>query len=305
MEVVKVLEILEFKQYRWLKPCINFSNKKCQAAKSSFEKDLFNLMSNSVYGKTMQNDRKHLNVRIVTNEIRAKKFIARPTFLSFNTISEEVAVIKLTKCDVLLNKPVFVGMAILDISKLQMYQFHYNTFVQTYGDRAKLLFTDTDSLCYLVQTDDLYKDMQGNLDCYDISDDPSDDPLHNKTNAKVIGKFKDESNGVPPLEFLGLRSKMYSLLLPNNKEKKTAKWIRRSYVANSILHEHYIHCMVKEEGTIADFNNLRSFKRSFKRMIHTTYITKAALSPYDDKRYLLDCKDSLAYGDYKIACFFW
>src|SRR6218665_662853 len=125
-------------------------------------------MNNSNYGKTFQNDRNHLNIRIVTSELRAKKFIAFLTFQSFKIINREVAVIKMMKSSVLLNKPIYVGMSILDISKLQKFNFHYDVIVKRYGDMAKLLFTDTDSLCYQVFTDDLGE----SLDCYDMSDYP-------------------------------------------------------------------------------------------------------------------------------------
>ena len=297
MEVVKIHKVLEFDQSKWLKPYIEFNTKQRQAATSPFEKDLFKLMNNSIYGKTLQNDRNHLNIRIVTSPLRAKKFIARPTFQSAKIINREVAVIKMMRSCVLLNKPIYVGMSILDISKLQMFNFHYDVIVKRYGDRAKLLFTDTDSLCYQIFTNDLYKDMAENLDCYDTSDYPKGHPLHDKKNAKVIGKFKDETNGVPPLEFVGLRSKMYSLLLPDDKEKKTAKGVKRSFVAKSIRHANYRDCLEKESMTLADFNNIRSIGHT----VHTTNIVKVALSPYDDKRYLLTSKSSLSYGHYKIA----
>src|SRR6218665_661455 len=173
--------------------------------------------------------------------------VARQTFQSFNIINEDVTVIKLTKPNVVLDKPIYVGMCILDLSKLHLYDFHYNHILSVYGERAKLLFTDTDSLTYHIRTDDLYKDMLEHLNVYDTSDYPVDHFLHSKTNAKVIGKFKDETNGVAPLEFVGLRSKMYSLLLPNNKEKKTAKGVKKSYVAKNIRHEHYKQCLFDEK----------------------------------------------------------
>src|SRR5678816_4255665 len=204
LKVVKIHKILEFDQSRWLKPYIEFNTVKRQAASNSFEKDLFKLMNNSVYGKTMQNNRRHLCVKLVTNERRAKRYIARPTFQSFSIINEDVTAIKLIKSDVLLDKPIYVGMSILDISKLHMYRFHYEHVQRIYGERAKLLFTDTDSLCYHIRTEDVYSDMYDHLDQYDTSDYPADHFLHSKTNAKVIGKFKDESNGQSPLEFVGL-----------------------------------------------------------------------------------------------------
>jgi hypothetical protein len=299
LKLVKIHKILEFEQSRWLKKYIDFNTAKRQVAKSAFEKDLFKLMNNSVFGKTMEQKRRHLEIRLVTNARRAKRFIARPTFQSFHIINEDLTVIKLTKSNVYLNKPLYAGMCILDISKLKMYSFHYEHIVPIYGDRAKLLFTDTDSLCYHIATDDVYSDMQKHSSEYDTSDYPADHFLYSRNNAKVIGKFKDETNAIPPLEFVGLRSKMYSLLLPGNKEKKTAKGIKKSYVSKRIRHDDYRNCVFKELPTTSNFFAIRSTNHE----LHTLEITKAALSPFDDKRFLVNSTDSYAYGHVNIALF--
>ena len=139
----------------------------------------------------MEQKRKHLDVRIVTDAVRAKRFIARPTYHSFHIVNDDVTIAKMIKSNVYLNKPLYVGMAILDLSKLKMYSFHYEHIVPMYGERARLLFTDTDSLCYHIKTEDVYVDMLFHLDEYDTYDYPSDHFLHSGTNAKVIGKFKD------------------------------------------------------------------------------------------------------------------
>src|SRR5688572_14037886 len=236
MKLVKIHKILELEQSRWLKRYIDFNTAKRQVAKSAFEEDLFKLMNNSVFGKTMEQKRRHLEIRLVTNARRAKRFIARPTFQSFQIINDDLTVVKLTKSNVYLNKPLYAGMCILDLSKLKMYSFHYEVVLPTYGDRARLLFTDTDSLCYHITTDDVYRDMQKQLDEYDTSDFPNDHFLFSRNNAKVIGKFKDETNGVAASEFVGLRSKMYSLLLSDNHEKKTAKGVKKSFVSKQIRH---------------------------------------------------------------------
>lgn len=294
--LVKTHRILEFEQSKWLKQYIDFNTEKRKAAASAFEKDLFKLMNNSVYGKTLQNTRKYKDIRIVMDEQRAKRFIARPTFRHSTIINDNVTVISLTKAEAVLNKPIYVGMCILDISKLQMYQFHYKHIVPLYGDRARLLFTDTDSLCYDIQTDDVYADMSLNLSEYDTSDYPKGHPLYSPVNAKVIGKFKDETHGVAPLEFVGLRSKMYSLLLPDAKEKKTAKGVKRSFVAKCIRHADYRRCLFDKQTTTAVFHNIGSHAHT----LHTTKYRKSALSPYDDKRYLLTASKSYAYGHFCI-----
>ena len=187
-----------------------------------------------------------------------------------------------------MNKPIYAGMCILDLSKLHMYDFHYNVIKRQCGNKAKLLFTDTDSLAYDIETPNVYADMQINSHFYDTSHYPSDHPLHSKKNAKVLGK--NELNGIAALEFVGLRAKMYSLLLPNNKSKNTAKGVPKPFVKKHITHEQYRVCLEKEMTT---FQTIRSFVHKFK----TIQISKKALSAYDDKRYLLGAGGaSLAYG---------
>ena len=119
------------------------------------------------------------------------------------------------------------GLHVLELSKLHMYNFHYGVMMSKYGpEKAKLLFTDTDSLTYQIQTDDLYKDMEHDLDLYDTSNYPREHPLYSVVNKKKIGKFKDETGGLPILEWVGLRAKMYSMVMGDGKEKKTGKGIK-------------------------------------------------------------------------------
>jgi hypothetical protein len=167
-----------------------------------------------------------------------------------------------------------------------------------YGDRVKLLFTDTDSLCYEVQTADVYADMMEIRDMYlDTSEYPSDHFLFSPKNAKVIGMFKDECGGKPPLHFVGLRPKMYSLLHVDDQEKLTAKGVKTSYVKSHIRHATYAQCLNCCNSTSATYQVLRS--RS--HIIRTETITKRALSAYDDKRFLLSqTPDTLAYGHWRI-----
>ena len=139
--------------------------------------------------------------------------------------------------------------------------------------------------------------MAKDISFYDTSDYPTTHPLHSRANAKVVGKFKDELHGVAPLEFVGLRSKMYSLLLPDKKSKRTAKGIKKSFVDKNIVHDRYRACLLDETTTRASFKTIRSFRHRL-----TTYNNeKSALSPFDDKRYLLGADGAtLAYGHYKL-----
>eukprot|EP01050_Picozoa_sp_SAG11_P002920 SAG11_NODE_155_length_14200_cov_178.683781_5_plen_194_part_00 len=193
-------------------------------------------------------------------------------------------------------------MAILDLSKLHMYQFHYDYIKPKYGDKAQLLMTDTDSLMYHIKTDDFYEDMKQDSDKYDMSNFDCDltSQFKDNTNKKVVGEFKDEGDGQVWSEMVGLRPKMYSATLHNGKEKKTGKGIKRCYLQNDITHADYVRCI--ESDGIRDQRQLVSFQciRSSKHNLASYEVTKTGLCCYDNKRYLLDSINSLAYGHYKI-----
>ena len=177
-----------------------------------------------------------------------------------------------------------------------MYDFHYSYIKHKYGSQAKLLFTDTDSLCYEIQTNDIYQDMSRDAQHFDTSDYHKDHPLYSTTNKKVLGKMKDECAGVPPTEFIGLRAKMYSLLY-DSKEMKTAKGIKKSVVKNVITHRDYKEALFQKESQTHSMTQIRSFGHQ----LYTVKMNKTSLSPYDDKRYILnDGFTTLAYGHYKI-----
>jgi len=207
--------------------------------------------------------------------------------------------IHLKRNKVLFNKPTTIGMCILDLSKTLMYDYHYNSVKAKYGNRATLCFTDTDSLTYHIKTEDLYKDMQAEQDKYDFSDYPSTSPFFSDKNTKVIGKFKDELNGVPIREFVGLRAKMYSNLADNGKVKKTAKGVKKSYMEKNIKHENYKAALFDKSQMrqSATFNMIRS--RNHK--IQSITVTKVGLCCFDDKRYILDDNiHTYAHGHWRI-----
>ncbi|GFQ79371.1 uncharacterized protein TNCT_703491 [Trichonephila clavata] len=175
----------------------------------------------------MENVRKHSNVQLVTSEKQAKELVAAPTFKRFKIITESLVVLEKLKSCITLNRPIYIGFVILELSKVLMYNFHYNHIKKRYMDnKANLLFTDTDSLTYEIETEDIYRDMGENLNIYDTSDYPQDHALYSEKNKKRIGCFKDEMNSKPIIEFVGLRAKMYSMLTPDS-EKKTAKGVSK------------------------------------------------------------------------------
>jgi hypothetical protein len=302
MRVSKIHRVLSFHQEAWMKPYINFNTRKRQEAKTDFEKSLFKLMNNSTFGKTMEDVRRRRKVELVCDKLKAKKLIAKPQLEQFRIVNEDTVLIERLRAEVVLDKPIYAGFAILELSKVLMYDFHYNVIVNKYGGNARLLFTDTDSLTYIIFTDDLYKDLIPLRDTFfDTSDYPPDHILHSKVNCKVLGKMKDECAGKPAIEFVGLRSKMYSLLLDkdetNEHVKMTAKGVKRCFVTKRLRHDMYLETLRTRKVTYASFMNFRS--RSHK--LETVNFEKVCLSAYDDKRYVLnDGISTLAYGHFRI-----
>jgi len=155
-------------------------------------------MNNSVFEKTMENIRNRVNIRLVNNQKSLKKCAAEPNFDQCTVFSENLVAVHMKKTELLFNKPVYLGMSILDLSKTLMYEFHYNYIKKKYGSKANLLFTDTNSLCYEIETEDFYKDIsadaQENFDTSNFSPNhPSSIPIG--INKKVPGMFKDEAGG--------------------------------------------------------------------------------------------------------------
>ena len=298
LEVTKYHRVLEFDQSPWLKQYIDFNTEKRKNAKNDFEKDFFKLMNNSVFGKTMENLRKRVDVRLVTDEKKLLKLTSKPTYVSSKILNENLVAVHKIKETLTLNRPAYVGMCILDLSKTLMYDFHYNYIKEIYGNKAKLLFTDTDSLTYEIEAKDVYKDFFKDKDKFDNSDYPKYSPFFYKKNKKVIEKFKDEAAGIPIIEFVGLRSKMYSYMKDNQKGGKTAKGIKKNVIKNNIKHDDYKETL---------FNNKQMYHkmktiRSENHQLGSYELNKVSLSCFDDKRYIhKDGINSYAYGNKKIV----
>ena len=300
MRLTKIHRVLVFQQSPWLKTYIDFNTDKRKHAANDFEKDFYKLMNNSVFGKTVENLMKRVNVKLVNNKTKLSKLIASPSFDYFRIFSEDLAAVNMKKTKLYLNRPIYVGFSILDLSKVLMYQFHYEYMKPKYGCNAKLLFTDTDSLCfYEITTDNVYQDMLEDKELFDTSEYAQDHSLYSLANKKVLGKMKDETHGIPIQEFVGLRPKMYSILYTENDklvEKKTAKGIKKSVTKRKIRHASYKECLFEKRQTIASMNQIRSERHE----IYSIKLNKIGLSPYDDKRYILnDGMSTLAYGHYK------
>ena len=296
MKLNKIHRVLEFTQRPWMKRYIDFNTEKRTMAKNSFEKDFFKLMNNSVFGKTMENLRKRSNIQLETDPEHLLKLTRQPMYVSSKIFDENLVGVQMKKKRLVLDKPSYVGFSILDLSKTLMYDFHYNYIRKKYPD-AKLLFTDTDSLFYHIKAEDIYSDFYKDKERFDNSDYPKSSEFFFAENKKVIGKFKDEAAGDPITEFVGLKSKMYSYKT-ENKENKTAKGVKKNVIKSELSLSDY-------RDTLQKCNTMRDKMRTIRSEYHqiSSYqINKVSLSPFDDKRYILDDGiSSYAYGNFNIS----
>ena len=221
MKLKRVKRALEFEQECWMEPYIRMNTEFRKQAKNDFENNFYKLMNNSVFGKTMENLRNRVDIKIVRSNEKDKirKLVASPLYARHVIFTNDLVGIDMHKSRLLLNKPVYTGMTILDKSKIPMYDFFYNHLKKQYGEKCELLYTDTDSLLLKIETEDVYKDIKENENFYDTSDYPKEHPLHSTVNKKVLGKMKDECAGTPILEYVGLRSKMYSVMKADESKK--------------------------------------------------------------------------------------
>ena len=235
---------MSFTQRAWLKPWIDLCDEQRKAARSEFESDLAKLQDNATFGKTVEQVRNRVNVRPIADPNKLLKAVAKVSFRESEIINQDLVMVRGARTKITLNKPIAVGFSILEISKFIMYSFYYDHLKAKYADRCTLLFTDTDSLCCKIRTDDLYADMMDSLDLYDTSNFDRKLPQYNDDNRRELGKFKSETGSVPPREFVGLRAKMYSLQAPTKNFKK-AKGIQKHYVRKHVRHENFLEVLRK------------------------------------------------------------
>ena len=195
LKLKKIHRAIKFEQKEILKPYIEFNTEKRKNARNDFEKDIFKLLNNAVFGKTMEDKRKHLDFEIVSDERRFMKCVNNPSFKHSHIINENLVGVEKQKPKLKLDKPIFIGMSILDLSKQHMYKFYYDVMKPKYGDNIRMVYTDTDSFVFHTRTDDIYQDLQEINDEMDFSGYDKNHKCYDATNKKVLGKFKDECEG--------------------------------------------------------------------------------------------------------------
>lgn len=187
-----------------------------QEATSEFERDFFKKQNNSIFGKTIENKRKQADVKLITvwNDVLnktnklcgAEKYVSAPYFKNLSVITESLVAIQLELTKIVLDRPIYIGFSILEISKTHLYHFHYAVMKRMYPDSLQLCYTDTDSLLYLVNTKDFYEDMKKNIKYFDTSNIDGDQYNMPKVNCKIPGFFKNEMGGDIISEFVGLKA---------------------------------------------------------------------------------------------------
>lgn len=315
LKLKKVHRILQFKQSLWLKPYIDLNTELRTNAKNEFEKAFFKLLINAIFGKTMENLRLRANIKLVSKwggRCGARMLIARPNFKRFRIFDENLAAIELKNTYIKMNKPIIIGMCVLDISKLTMYKFLYEFLKPKYNENCTRAYTDTDSFILSIKTRDFYNDMRQNSELFDTSDYTFPNVYNiERKNKKVPGLFKDELNGKIVVDFAGLRAKCYALrsideiqieekLHEEKKVKKfkRAKGVKKYVVSKKIKFNDYVKCI----KTYTNLNQCQNTIRSIKHNVFTIQQQKIALNPADDKRYLIkpDRVDTLPWGHFKI-----
>ena len=294
LKLKRVHRIIEFSQKAWLKSYIDMNTELRKLAKDDFEKDLFKLMNNAVFGKTIENIRKHRDIKLVTTDKKRNKLVSEPNYNTVNYIPEDLSIIEMNKTKVKMNKPIYLGLSILDISKILMYEFWYDYMKPKYNDNVKLCYMDTDSFVMNIRTNDSYKDIANDVEKrFDTSNYEVNRPLPTGKNKKVIGLMKDELGGKIITEFVTLRPKTYSYLTDNGKEDKKAKGTKKCVIKRMIKFNDYKNCLLKDKVLL----KLQQRFVSKKHDVYTEDINKVALSNNDDKRIVSSDKiTSYPYG---------
>ena len=230
--------------------------------KNDFEKDFYKLMNNSVFGKTMENARKYRDIKLVTTDKRRNQLVSEPNCHATKWFSKNFSATEMKRTKVKMNKPVYLGLSILEISKTLIYEFWYDYMKPKYGDNVKLCYMDTDGFIMPIKTEDFYKDVADDVEKrFDTSncDDECDRPLPKRKNKKVIGKFKDVLGGGKIMtELVAIRPKTYSYLMDEGWSDKKAKGTKKCVIKQRLKFNGYKDCLLNNEIVLKSQQRLKS-----------------------------------------------
>ena len=296
----KIRRILAFDQDRWLAPFINFVTDCRKAAATEFESSVWKRMINATYGRLLMDKEKCVNLKLVDSQSKFLKESKKTNLKSLTFYNPKLVGVQLTPQRFVLDKPIAVGFACLELSKLHIYKFHYGYILPTYGKDCQLLVTDTDSLIYSISNHNVDEEIWANRHYFDLSNYPKDSPMYWEENRKLRGTFKREYPDRPIVGFVGLRAKMYAFKhLGEDDETQKAKGINKA-VLKLLRFNDYKNALLGSAG-----NHRHRFRsiRSKKLELYTVEQEKRGLSAFDTKRWI--CEDgvhTLAYGNWNIGC---
>ena len=281
LKLKQIHRVIEFNQKEWLKLYIDMNTELRKTTNNDFEKDLSKLIYNSVFGKTMENIRKHREIKLVTTDKKRSKLVSEPNYHTINLISEDLSITEIKKTKVKMNTPIYLGLSILEIRKILMYEFWYDYMKPKHNNNVKLCYMDTDCLIMVIKTNDFYKDIANDVENrFDTSNYEVSRPLPMGKNKKVIGLMKDELGGKIIMEFVTLRPKTYSYLTDDSKEDKKAKGTKKCVIKKMIKFNDHKKCLLNDKVILKSQQRFISKKHD----VYTENINKIALSNNDDKR---------------------
>ena len=302
LELIKVHRVLEFNQSPWLKGYIEKNIEGRRQAKSSFMKNFYKLMINSIFGKTIEDVLNYRDIHICLEGKKFNKLVSNPLFKRASIHSSNFVTVELQKAVHKMNRPRYVGITILALAKVELYKFHYD-IVRANFPQAKLLFTDTDSLTYHIThapAVDVYKVLKA-TDEMDFSNFPPDHEHFSQAFHLVPGKWKDENAGACVKEFVGLRAKMYSFLMTDGAVKSTAKGVQKSFQQRHLTHEEYKNVLMGQTKNMVENVNIIT---DGHHRLRTVKSVKIGLNPLNDKRYITGPQgESLAFGHCDIMTY--
>ena len=248
-------------------------------------------MNNAVFGKTMENIRKHCDIKLVKKDKKRNKLVSEPNFHTMKLIDDNLVIIEMKKVKVKMNKPIYLGLSMLDISKITMYEFWYD-FIKSSSE--KLCYMDTDSFVINIKTKDFYKDIAMDVkEKFDTSNYVHNRPLPKGGNKKVLGLMKDELGGGIITEFVALRPNVYSYKTEDNVELKKAKGTKKCIINKMLNFNDYKNCLLDNIKVLRSQQRFKSENHS----VYTENINKIALSYNDDKMFVAtDGIESYPYG---------
>lgn len=298
----KIHRVLTFRQENFLQKYIDLNTQLRQASSSSFEKNLFKLMNNAIFGKTIENRRKQVNIKLATTwndkknktnkHLSAANLIAKPNFKNITIFSKNFVAIHLSPEKLNLDRPIYIGFTVLEYAKQHLFKFHYDYIKNKYKNKARLCYTDTDSLLYFIKTKDIYQDMKQDILNFDTSNfDVKNSFEMPRVHAQIPGLFKDELAGDIITEFIGLRAKLYCIKSLNGETRK-AKGVNKSITKRLRLHN-YNKALLSDSTFKCKMNTIKSIKH----MLFSQEINKIVINRTDDKRQiLLNQIDTLPWG---------